>query len=391
MTTPNAPSPKMFMITAVEPSADILGASLMAALRKKFGAETRFIGCGGPLMERCGCRSLFPIEPFSVIGPMGAIKAIPAALSGADKLAREGLKHDIAAAIFIDSWSFSRLAAARLKKVAPDIARIKFAAPQFWASRPKRLETLSTLFDGVLTLFEFEEEPIEAAGGAAKFVGNPIYQAAANAPGDGDRFRARHHIGASRVLAILPGSRKGEVKRLLPIFRLAVERLARQIDDLKIVIPYAPAVEALVKAQASGWPVSVIFAAPDEKYDAIAAADAALAASGTVTTEIAINATPLAIAYIVDDMTAWWAKKVITTPYVSLINVAAAREVVPEYIQEDCEASIIADAILPLITDAGARAAQLEAFPGALAKLGVYGAPAAKQAAEAISEWIDRK
>ena len=385
-----ASGPVTILLSAVEPSGDALGAALMRALKKRRG-DIAFTGCGGALMKREGLESLFPVEPFAVIGPVGVLKAVPAALAGARRLARAAVETNAAAAVLIDSWSFSSLAARRLRPAAPTAALIKYVAPQVWASRPQRAQTLASLFDGVLTLFEFENAWFERAGARARFVGSSTFQAAARADADGAGFRARYGLGASPLLAVLPGSRAGEAKRLLGPFGETVRRLVEKNPDLRVTVPIAPAVEPLVRAAVAGWAGAPVAVAPDERFDAFAAADAALAASGTVTTELAVSGAPMVVGYRVGPATAMWIRSVLTTPYVSLINIAGEREIIPEFLQENCRPEKLAGALRPLLADEGARRAQTDAFGPLLARLGVSGAPAEERAADAVLQWIDEK
>ena len=380
-------APLRIMLSAVEPSGDALGAALMRALKAR-RPDIVFSGCGGPLMAEEGLASLFPVDVFSVIGPAGALKAAPAAFRGAAMLAQSAAASNIDAAILIDSWSFSNIAAARIRRASPDARLIKYVAPQVWASRPKRADKLAALFDGVLTLFDFEVPYFERAGADARFVGSSTFQAASRAKGDGSGFRRRHGLGDAPLLAVLPGSRRAETRRLAEPFRETLRLLCEASPGLRAVVVAAPAVEAEVRAFVSAWPGDPVVAPARDRVDAFAAADAALAASGTVTTELAISGTPMAVGYKVHWATAMWIRSVITTPYVSLINIAAQHEVIPEFLQENCRSEVMAAALGPLLNDTAARTGQLDAFPDLLAKLGVGGADAAERAAEAIFDWI---
>jgi lipid-A-disaccharide synthase len=242
-------------------------------------------------------------------------------------------------------------------------------------------------FDGVLTLLPFEPALFEREGIHAEFVGNPNFQAAWRARGDGDAFRARHHLGAAPVLAVLLGSRKREVTRLAPPFRDAVDLLAREIPGLRVVSPLADSVAPLAKRKMAGWPCEPLFVGAEEKYDAMAAANVALTASGTASTELAINRTPMAVAYKVDPLTSFWAKRVKTTPYASIINVAADRFVIPEFIQENCVGGYIATALEALFNDPSTYVEQAEAFDVILKELGVDGPSAATLAAQRVIDW----
>lgn len=378
------------VVSAVEASGDVLGAALMRALKERCD-DIAFIGCGGPMMAREGLKSLFPIDRFAVIGPIGALKALPAALQAAAQLAEAARSENAAAAIMIDSWSFSSLAAKRIKMSSPQTKLIKYVAPQVWGSRPERVKTLGKLFDGVLTLFEFETPWIESVGVETCFVGNSIFQAARRQAGGGQAFRERHNIGDAPLLAVLPGSRRDEARRLLGPFGETVRRLAEENPSLRICAPLAPAVEEIARPVLSNWPGAPVIVSPDERFDAFSAADAALAASGTVTTELAICETPMVVGYQVGRLSEVWIRSVITTPYLCMVNVAAEREVIPEFIQKACCPDNLVAALAPLFADKTACEAQLRAFGPALERLGVGGPPAENVAAEAIWGWIGKK
>lgn len=376
-----------FVLAALEPSADALGAALLRELKTLFPAAS-FTGCGGPLMAEEGFQSLFPIDRFSVIGPVGALCAVPEALRRARELTDIAVTNRIDAAVFIDGWAFSRLCAKRMRREAPATRLYKFGAPQVWASRPKRAAFAAAHFDGVLCLLPFEPQWFRRAGAKATFVGNPNFQEAWRRRGDGEAFRARHGLGRAPLLAVLPGSRKSEIDRLLVPFEGAVRLLAERVEGLRVVAPLAPQVEARARRRMEGWPGAPLFVGPEEKFDAFAAADAALAKSGTVTTELAINRTPMIVAYKVDPLSALWVKRVLTTPFITILNVAAGRFVIPELVQGQCAPEYLAGGLLPLLMGGDARTEQLAAFPELLAGLGVDGPPAARLAAEQIKQWM---
>ncbi|MFZ5618807.1 MAG: lipid-A-disaccharide synthase [Pseudomonadota bacterium] len=378
--------PLKIMLAAVEPSADSIGASLLRELKEQ-ALEATFIGCGGPLMEREGLKSLFPIDAFSVMGATDVIRVAPLAMKRARELAETAAAQNIDVAVFIDGWAFSRLATTRLRKLSPRTTSIKFVAPQVWASRPQRVKFVKRFFDGVLTLLPFEPAYFHREGVRAEFVGNPNFQAAWRARGDETRFRARHHLGQAPLIAVLLGSRKREVTRLEKPFREAVEHLIKEIPGLRVVSPVAESVSSIVTRRLARWPGEPILVGADEKYDAMAAANVALTASGTASTELAINRTPMVVAYRVDPLTAFWARRVKTTPYASIINVAADRFVIPEFIQENCDGRVIASALLSLFEDPAAYVDQAESFDLILKELGVDGPSAARLAATRVIEW----
>ncbi|HXI87658.1 MAG TPA: lipid-A-disaccharide synthase [Parvularculaceae bacterium] len=383
----NAAVFRKIMLVAVEPSGDEIGAALLRELNKRAPGLVA-IGCGGSMMAAEGFKSAFPIDKLSVMGLTDALAALPDAAKRARSLADLAASECVAAAIFIDGWGFSRLAAAEMKRRAPRTKLFKLGAPQVWASRPKRVETVRRIFDGVLCLLPFEPAIFEKAGVRAAFVGNPNFQKAWRGRGDGARFRKWYDLDAAPVLLVLPGSRKTELKRHLAPFGGAVRLLAERVAGLRVVVVIPPYLKEDAQRTIYAWPGEPIIAHPDEKADAFAAADAALAKSGTVTTELAINGTAMAVAYKTDPISAIWARRIMTTPFVTILNVAAQEEVVPEFLQERCRPELLAGALLPLLVDKESRLEQLEAFPRLLAYLGVDAEDAAGLAADKICEWM---
>ncbi len=382
-------APLKLLICAVEQSGDALGAALIKSLKAK-NSSLEFFGCGGPLMAETGLQSLFPIERFSVIGPVGALKALPLALRSADILADVAEKERVDASILIDGWSFARIAAKKIKKQQPAARIYKYVAPQVWASRPHRAKTVAALFDGVLTLFEFEPAWFEKEGAKARFVGHSGFQEAAKSAYDNEEFRNRYNLTSEKILAVLPGSRKSEVRRLLPLFRRTVEIVRSHTPLFRTIIPAAPSVVDQVEEAARDWPGGATVIPVDERYKAYNAADAALVASGTATTELAISKTPMVVGYQVDWASAMWIRSVVTVTHLSMINIAAGREIIPEFLQEGCKPEAMAAALAPLLNDSAERRAQLEAFPAQLEKFGIGGPPAADLAAETLLDWIAR-
>ncbi len=339
-------------------------------------------------MSEQGMRSLFDIERFSVIGPGAALRALPAALSAVDQLLEAAVSSRPVAAIFIDSWSFSKIAAKKFRRKAPAVKLFKYVAPQVWASRPKRARVAAELFDGVLCLFKFETHMFEREGVPTRFVGHSGLQAARNHKADSAAFRSKHGLGDAPVLAVLLGSRPAELRRHAQPFTEAVRIVCEQLPQLRILVPAAPSAARHLPDIISGWPGRPIMIQGEERFDAFAVADAALAASGTVVAELAVFNTPMVVAYRIDLLTELWARAVLTTKRVSLVNIAADREVLPEFLQGRCRPAPIAEALLPLLTGGPARQAQLEVIPSIVDGWLPDAAPAADLAAKAILEWI---
>ncbi|MGF1543405.1 MAG: lipid-A-disaccharide synthase [Parvularculaceae bacterium] len=374
------------LLAAVEPSADAIGASVIAALRDRApGAE--LFGCGGEAMAAAGFDSAFPTNDLAVMGFTDVARVYFKALARADALMELAAARQADAAVFIDGWAFSRLCAGRFKKRAPATRRLKLVAPQVWASRPQRVDFVREHFDGVMCLLPFEPDWFAAAGVRARFVGNPNFQAAWRARGDGAAFRARHDLGDAPVLGLFLGSRRQEVRRHVEPFAGAAARIVEEAPGVRTIVSAAPGVIDLVRSAADDWPFEPVFVDPDEKYDACAATTAAIAVSGTITTELAINGAAVVVAYKVDPLTAFWVRRVMTGAHASILNVAVDAPAMPELLQEDCEPAKLAAAVRALLLDPGAREEQRAQIAPALAGLRLDGPSAADLAAETILEW----
>ncbi|NNE40022.1 MAG: lipid-A-disaccharide synthase [Marinicaulis sp.] len=374
------------MICAVEASADALGADLITALRERL-PDAKFFGCGGAAMQAAGLDSIFSIDRFSIIGPIGALRALPAAMTASSELAALAVREKPDCAVFIDAWSFSKMAAEKLKNSSPETKLYKYVAPQVWASRPKRAEKLGQLFDGVMTLFNFEPRWFEPHGVKAQFVGHGGFHNAKIAANQSSAFRADYAVGDAPVLAVLPGSRPAEIARLMDLFRKVAMDAVAAVPNLRIAVCAANSVEPIVQERIQTWPAGTIVAPAARRYQLFGAADAALAASGTVTTELAIFNTPMIVAYRIDPLSAFWARRVLTIEYVSMINIAAGQEVVPEFLQEDCTREKIAPALLKLLTNKDVADEQWQAFSKLTQMLGAVETPPAETAAETLINW----
>ena len=377
--------PLTIFLAAIEPSGDHLGAALYDALKAITPDGTRFLGCGGARMAAAGFSSAFPIDAFSVVGFTDVIGAIPEGMRRARELAQLAAAEAADIAIFIDGWTFSRIGAKRMKALSPDTFVVKYAAPQVWASRPQRVDFVKKYFDAVLTLLPFEPAYFTAEGIAAEFVGNPNYEAAMKRPADPAGWRAANGIADdARLLLLLPGSRRGEVTRLGGAFIDAVKLLLAEKPGLKVALAPAPAVDALARDAFKPLEENLIFVDPEDRFSAYRAADVALAASGTVTTELAIAGTPMVVAYKVDDLTYFWAQRVMTSDYVTILNIAAKREVIPELLQDDCTGPLLAAQLRRLFDHEESRQLQRDAFAQFLPALGMGEDPAAERAAKAV-------
>ena len=378
--------PTLFLV-AGEASGDLIGARLMAALKQRTGGAIRFAGIGGERMAAEGLDSLFPMQELSL---MGLVEILPKArhlLRRIRQTADAVLELRPDAVVTIDSPGFNMRLAKRLE--GQGIRRIHFVAPHVWAWRPGRAVKVARLFDHLLTLMPFEPPYFTVHGLDCTVTGHPVVENGADR-GDGERFRTEHGIPAEApLLCVLPGSRSAEIERLTPVFGETLQRLAADRPELRAVIVAAPAVADQVRTAVSGWSVPTVIVQGDAaKYDAFAACDAALAASGTVTLELALANAPMVVAYRVNALTAWLGRRLIKIPYVSLMNVVLGRKAVPEYLQEDCRPEVLEAALAQLLDDPEAAAAQRRDCAEASRLVGLGGPAPSDRAADAVLKVI---
>jgi lipid-A-disaccharide synthase len=377
------------MLVCGEPSGDRLGAELMAGIRTLAGDAVRVIGVGGPAMAEQGLQSLFPLDDTAVMGLREVVPRIPAILRRVREATDFAMREKPDAVVCIDSPDFTHRIAQRLKRIAPQIRTVNYAAPQVWASRSYRARKMARYFDLVLALLPFEAPFFEAHGLRAQFVGNPVIERAAQVSG-GSALRARLGLNPEAVtLAILPGSRMNEVRLLLPPFRDAIARLNSKISDLVCLLPTVQHVSRYVHEHTRNWPAPLhILESDADKYAAFDAARAALAASGTVTTELALAGTPVVVAYRLGALTYALVRPFVRVDYITLANILLDRAAIPELIQGKCTGEALAQAALPLLCNEAARKNQKRDLSEAMAKLGLGGEPPSLRAARALLGFV---
>lgn len=347
-------------LVAGEASGDILGARLIDALRRaRPGLE--FAGVGGPRMAQAGMPSLFPHGELALMGLLEVLPKLRQVARRLDQTVADIAARRPAIVVTIDSPGFGLRV---LKRVAPlGIRRVQYVAPQVWAWRQGRVKKYPGLWDRLLCLLPFEPEFFARHNLPASFVGHPVLESGADR-GDAARFRAAHGLADdARVVIVMPGSRPGEVRRLLPRFGTAIARLSGVVP----VVPVAPGVADAVRGH--DWPVRPILVEGEEaKHDAFAAASAALAKSGTSSLELAVADVPHLIAYRANPITAALVRAMVSVKHASLVNILSGREVVPELIQQDCTPERMADGLMSLLAAGGhAQRAQFAAVRAALA------------------------
>lgn len=338
----------LFFLVAGEASGDLLGARLMAALKKRTDGHVRFAGVGGPRMIAEGIELLFPQSDLAHMGLFELVRHLPLLLRRIRQTIDAVRWARPAALITIDSPDFSFRVAKKLK--GEGIPLIHYVAPTVWAWRPGRAKKIAAFLDHLLALLPFEPPYFTKEGLACTFVGHPLVESGAG-KGDAARFRAKFHVGDHvPLLAVLPGSRVGEVKRLLPIFRETIVMLRAQFPGIEIVVPLVPHVADLVRDEIKTWPVKATFTESDEdKYDAFAACRTALACSGTVSVELAMAALPTVIAYKIGWLTAFLYRRLIKTRFATLVNIMQDREVMAEFLQENCTPAKLSAALLRVL------------------------------------------
>ena len=380
------PSPLIFLV-AGEPSGDLLGARLMAALKDLTGGRVRFAGIGGDEMARAGLESLFPMAELSIMGFFEILPRLPRLVARIRQTAAEARRLQPAAVVTIDSPGFSFRVAKRLKGLG--IPLIHYVAPSVWAYAPGRAKRVARFLDHVLALLPFEPPYFEAVGLACTYVGHPVIE---HRPGeaDGPSFRERHGIPADApVVAVLPGSRHSETRRLLPVFEDALGRLVAAHPGLRAVAPTVSTVAAEVRAAADRWPLpTTVVTGRPEKYAAFAASSVALAASGTVSVELAVCGVPHVVAYRVNAPTAFVARRIRRIDYASLVNLVMGRGIVPELLQERCTGARLADAVGELLRDPAAADRQRRDLEEALGRLGLGTTAPSRRAAQVVLDVI---
>jgi lipid-A-disaccharide synthase len=363
----------LFLI-AGEPSGDRLGAALIAGLKTLHPGVT-FSGVGGPLMQAEGLASLFPMEELSVMGLAEVLpKYFPLKRRIAELAARVTLEKP-AALITIDSPDFCFRVAKLVKSANPAQRTIHYVAPSVWAWRPGRAAKIAAYIDHVLALLPFEPPYMTAHGMTCDFVGHPVVAEPLATP----------QPQATPLLLALPGSRQSEVTRLMPIFGQVAGQLAASHPGLRIALPTVRGVADTVRRLAQDWPLQPdIIEDPDQKRQAFADATVALAASGTVSLELAVSRCPMVIAYDMNPMTLWLMRRAALIDTVTLVNLVSETRHVPEFIGPRCKADLIAPALAGLMADGPARRAQTAAMELTMQRLGQGGDPPGLRAARSV-------
>ncbi len=383
------PGPHVFLV-AGEELGDRLGAALIAAIRKHTQGQARFSGVGGAHMAQEGVASPFPLGELAIMG----FATIPARLPKILGRIRETADAVVAAnpdvLVIIDSPEFTHRVARKVRARAPQIPIVDYVCPSVWAWRPGRARAMRPYVDHVLALLPFEPAVMQRLGGPpTTFVGHPLgEQISALRP---NAQEARRRMSDPPLLLVLPGSRSGELRRMAGIFGDAVSRVADRIGALEVVVPAVARLAERVEAAVADWRLPVhIVTAPEDKNAAFRNARAALAKSGTSTLELALAGVPMAAAYKVPLVEEAVGRLLITAPSAILANLVLGENVVPEFLQRDCTADKLSQALLPLLADTPERRRQIEAFARLDRLMGLGEAVPSEQAATIVLDCARR-
>ena len=393
-------SPLRLFVIAGEPSGDLLGAALMAGL-KTVAPDVLIDGVGGPEMEAQGLQSRFPMEELSVMGLTEVLPRLPSLLRRVSECAWAIAEGGYDALITIDSPDFCLRVAGKARARRPDLCTIHYVAPSVWAWRAERAEKMAPIIDHVLALLPFEPPYMEAVGMTCDFVGHPVVTNPIASTEEVVAFRATFDIAPKAPLILaLPGSRRSEVARLAPIFGEALRPILAAHPSARVVVPTVAGVASAVLETTKGWPGNPVVLDPragpsattlDDKNAAFAAADLALAASGTVSLELAASNTPMVIAY---DMN-WPSRRIIASKLkidtVTLVNLVSETRAIPEFLGADCKPQAIAKALEALISDPDSQAQQRAAMVTTMERLGRGDEAPGLRAAKSILRVLERK
>lgn len=365
-------------LVAGEASGDILGSGLMRAIKSRH-PDAEFIGVGGPLMEAQGMTSYFPMERLSVMGLVEVLGRLKELLARRKLLIQTLIDEKPDVFIGIDAPDFTLNIELKLRQAG--IKTVHYVSPSVWAWRQKRVLKIREGCDLMLTLLPFEARFYEEQGVPVRFVGHPLADTIA-LQADQVAARAELGFGEGPVVALMPGSRGGEVGRLGALFFDAAERLMAARPDIRFVLPCASPqrreqIEQLL--QGRELPLTLL---DGQSHVALAACNAVLIASGTATLEALLYKRPMVVAYRLAPLTYWILKRMVKSPYVSLPNLLAQRMLVPELVQDAATAEALAQTLLPLLDNGDAQTAGFDAIHRTLRR------DASNQAAEAVLNLI---
>jgi lipid-A-disaccharide synthase len=356
--------PLSIYIVAAEESGDALGATLARALLAQGGA-VKLSGVGGWAMAAAGIASPFPIGELSIIGLNAIPRRLPMILRRIRETAAAIVAAQPDALVIIDSPDFTHRVARRVRRLAPTIPILDYVSPSVWAWRPGRARAMRGYVDCVLAILPFEPAAhVRLGGPPCIYVGHPLIERVAELHPDADEAQRRR--AEPPLVLVLPGSRSGEIRRLIGIFGEAIARMAARVGPIEVVLPTMPHLASRVREAVAGWAVTPrIVVEPAAKWAAFRTARAALAASGTVTLELALAGVPTVAAYwlpLFEELALRIMGFQGTLHSVILANLVLGENDIPEFLQRNCTPERLADALIPLLSDTPQRRRKVEAF-----------------------------
>ncbi len=355
-------APLRLFLVAGEHSGDALGGRLMRALRARAEGDISFSGVGGPDMAAEGLASLFPLSEVAVMGPLEILKRLPKLVRRINEAAAAGVAAEPDAVVIIDSPEFTHPIARRIRRRLPHVPILDYVSPSVWAWRPGRAKRMRAHIDHVLALLPFEPEAHRRLGGPdCTYVGHPLAEQLDEIGAiDPSPLRAELALDpAAKTVTVLPGSRRSEVERLMQPFGAALGLLQQRVGRLNVIIPAVDHVRGIIDEALGDWPMRVhVVEGEARKLMAFRAGDVALAASGTVTLELAVAGSPMVVAYRVDALAARL-QFLVKTPHFALSNLVLGERAFPELMQEDCTPEKLAGALGQVLAEGPVRARQL--------------------------------
>ncbi len=380
-------NPKRVYLIAGEPSGDLLGGRLMAALRRQ-RPDVEFAGVGGELMQENGLKSLFNIAEISVMGFFEVLPRLRRILGLINRTVADIKRLQPDVIVTIDSWGFVNSVLKQLKKEGIAIPKVHYVAPQVWAWKKGRAKKVPKIVDRLMTLLPFEPQLFEKHGLKCDFVGHPVIENTASVTDDSATFRTLYGIAPDReIMCVLPGSRHSEVSRLAPVFVNALKIISGKYPNIHLVIPTVEAMADEVKSHFAKLQIPhTIVHGQQSRYSAFTASKMAIAASGTVSLELTACGTPHLIAYTFSKLTNLLANLLVKIKLANLINILADKEIIPEFTTTSCRADLIAAKAMEMWESAPLREEQVLEAKVQLARLKPHGLMPSEAAAKVVME-----
>ncbi len=383
---------KRIFIVAGEHSGDFLGAALMRSLGTELEHPPIYAGVGGSSMELEGLHSLFPLRDVAVMGLTAIFSRLPKIIKRVYQTVDAAISFAPDIVVIIDSPEFTHPIAKRIRQKFPNVPIIDYVSPSVWAWRPGRAKRMKRYIDHVLALLPFEPEAHERLGGpTCTYVGHPLVEKKEFiAQCSAKSLQTRLSITDEAIkLVVLPGSRSNEVKRLMAPFGDAIDKLRLKHEKLEILIPVMPTVETLIKELSSDWSVTPhLLLKESDKYAAFNLANAAFAASGTVTLELALTKVPMVVAYIMGKPE-YSLRKMVSVQSIVLANLVLGENVFPEFLQEKCTPDNLVAAMDELLSETPALAAQQDGLNLVQEKIMLEGTTPSRAAAKIVASYLE--